>query len=278
MAQFSRTWWGQRFIAALEAFTDPGRLSRGRAYAGDNRILDYKRDGGKVRAKVRGNINPYFGVYEEPIYTTRVSFTPIGDKEWAGAIERIGSRADLITKLLMGEVPDNIDEVFADRGLHLLPHNRQDITTNCSCPDWENPCKHVAGVYNRLASSLDDDPFILFELRGLPRERLRQQLARSPLGRILASALEPHEMPIEPASSFFTAPTREPLDPAVGHREFWQGARRLPPPPAPAAPQVPALLVKKQGDYPAFWLKDTSFIDVMEALYERVRVKSPELK
>ncbi len=68
MAQFSRTWWGQRFIEALEQFTDPARLGRGRSYARGGRILDYKLADGTVTAKVRGSINPYFGVYTEPIY------------------------------------------------------------------------------------------------------------------------------------------------------------------------------------------------------------------
>jgi uncharacterized Zn finger protein len=278
MARFSRTWWGERFIAALEAFTDPARLARGRSYASDYRILEYKLANGKVTAKVRGNINPYFGVYEEPTYTTRVSFTQIDASAWATLIERVGARADLVTRLLMNEVPEGIEQVFMAQGLHLLPANQRDITTDCSCPDWANPCKHVAGVYYRLASSLDDDPFLLFELRGLPRERLRQQLAGSSLGRILASALEPREIPIEPDASYFTVPTREPLDPGISHREFWQGARRVPPPPPPSGSQVPAVLIKKQGDFPAFWPKDHSFIEVMESFYERVRTKNPQLK
>ena len=41
---------------------------------------------------------------------------------------------------------------------------------------------------------------------------------------------------------------------------------------------MPALLVKKQGDYPPFWQKDGSFIEVMEELYDRVRTKSPQMK
>jgi uncharacterized Zn finger protein len=63
------------------------------------------------------------------------------------------------------------------------------------------------------------------------------------------------------------------------HKEFWTGAKRLPAAPsAPSQAGVPALLIKKQGDYPPFWHKDVSFISVMEELYGRVRTKNRQIK
>jgi len=58
MAQFSRTWWGKRFIEALEEFTDSARLGRGRSYASGGKILDKSIN--KITATVK-SINPYFG-------------------------------------------------------------------------------------------------------------------------------------------------------------------------------------------------------------------------
>jgi uncharacterized Zn finger protein len=279
MGQFSRTWWGQRFIAALEQFTDPGRLGRGRSYASGGRILDYTLAKGTVTARVRGSINPYFGVYKEPIYTTSITIKAISAANWTKVIRRIASRADLVTKLLMNEMPDTIEDVFSELDLHLLPHSERDFVTTCSCPDYANPCKHIAGVYYLLASALDNDPFLMFELRGLSRDDLRTELVRSPLGEILASALEAEDVPVEPVASYYTRPSREPAAVRGSHKEFWTGAKRLPPPlTAAAQTSVPALLIKKQGDYPPFWHKDASFIGVMEELYERVRTKSKQMK
>jgi uncharacterized Zn finger protein len=279
MGQFSRTWWGQRFIEALERFTDPARLGRGRSYASNGRILDYTLAKGTVTAKVRGSINPYFGVYKEPLYKTTITIRAISGAEWTTAIRKIASRADLVTKLLMNEMPDTIEDVFAEMGLHLLPSSERDFETNCSCPDWANPCKHIAGVYYLLASALDNDPFLMFELRGLSREDLHAELLRSPLGEVLASALKSEEVQVQPVESYYTRPTREKAPVTPGYKEFWTGAKRLPAPPAPAAQaSVPALLMKKQGDYPPFWPKDLSFISVMEELYERVRTKNKQMK
>jgi len=280
MAQFSRTWWGQRFIAALEQFTDPARLGRGRSYASGGRILDHTLANGTVTARVRGSINPYFGVYKEPIYRTSIKIKPISSANWTKAIRTIASRADLVTKLLMNEMPDTIENAFSGLGLHLLPHSESDFETHCSCPDWANPCKHIAGVYYLLASELDRDPFLMFELRGLSRDALHAELVRSPLGQILSSALKSEEVPaVEPVESYYTRPAREPDAMVASHKEFWTGAKRLPPPPsAPSQPGVPALLIKKQGDYPSFWHKDVSFISVMEELYDRVRTKNRQMK
>jgi uncharacterized Zn finger protein len=162
MPQFSRTWWGQRFIEALEQFTDPARLGRGRSYASGGRILDYKLANGTVTAKVRGSINPYFGVYKEPIYQTSITIKAITPANWTKVIRQIASRADLVTKLLMNEMPDTIEDAFSELDLHLLPHSEHDFKTTCSCPDYANPCKHIAGVYYLLASDLDQDPFVMF--------------------------------------------------------------------------------------------------------------------
>jgi uncharacterized Zn finger protein len=280
MAQFSRTWWGQRFIAALERFTDTARLGRGRSYARNGRILDYKLVKGTVTAKVRGSINPYFGVYEEPTYKTTITIKPISATDWTKVIRQIASRADLVTQLLMNEMPDTIENVFSALGLHLIPHSQSDFTTKCSCPDYANPCKHIAGVYYLLASDLDQDPFVMFELRGLSRDDLHTELARSPLGQILASSLTSDlDIPVEPVESYYTRPTKVPVAGVNSLKEFWTGTKRLPTPLVTASQaSVPALLIKKQGDYPPFWHKDVSFIGVMEELYERVRMKNRQMK
>ncbi|MFN5926340.1 MAG: hypothetical protein ACK466_21725, partial [Pseudanabaena sp.] len=82
MAKHSRTWWGQEFISALESFTDSGRLQRGRSYSGDSRILHFQITKGLATATIRGNVNPYFGVYKEPLYETEVNMTAIAAKDW----------------------------------------------------------------------------------------------------------------------------------------------------------------------------------------------------
>src|SRR6266853_4199405 len=166
----------------------------------------------------------YVVVYKEPIDTICITIKSITAADWTKVIRQIASRADLITKLLMNEMPDTIEDAFSELGLHLLPHSERDFETSCSCPDWANPCKHIAGVYYLLASALDRDPFLMFELRGLSRDALHAELVRSPLGQILSSALKSEEVPaVEPVESYYTRPARQPDTVVASHKEFWTG-------------------------------------------------------
>jgi uncharacterized Zn finger protein len=274
MSQFSRSWWGQKFIAALEEFSDSGRLSRGRSYARNDKVKSFEIKDGVVAAKVRGSVNPYFGVYEEPLYTTMIEFQPISAAKWSAVIALIASKASLISRLLLNEIPDNIEDSFRTLGLHLLPHSHKDFKTDCSCPDYSNPCKHIAGVYYLVAAELDRDPFLLFELRGLSHAELHQELAKSPLGQALSAELLLQNRPPQPLSSYYTRPTTQPVSSIEGLRDFWHGAKRLPQTVAPLPETLVAgIPVKKQGDFPAFWTRDNSFLEAMETLYEQVRDK-----
>lgn len=272
MSGFSRTWWGQHFIEALEDFTDIGRLSRGRSYAGDSRIKAWDLSEGKVTAKIRGNINPYFGVYKEPTYQISVQMTPISKTDWKKIIQSIGSKAGLVTKLMTNEMPETIEKAFAALDTRLLPRDYEDFKVSCSCPDYAVPCKHIAGTCYRLASLLDADPFLLFEMRGLERQTLHKELAKSPLGKILSASLTAEDQEHTPATSYFTQPKPATLPKTVDPNAFWRGEKPLPTTIEPSKPTVvPAVLIKQGGDYPPFWNRQSSFIEVMEALYERIR-------
>jgi uncharacterized Zn finger protein len=275
MAQFSRTWWGQKFIAALEEFSDSARLGRGRAYARNGKIKEHQITNGKITAKVRGSVNPYFGVYKEPLYKVNIEIKQISSADWSKIISYLGSKASLISKLLLGEVPDNIETAFGESKLHLLPHDRQDFKTDCSCPDWENPCKHIAGVYYLVAAELDRDPFLLFELRGITRSQLQQELTKTPLGKALSSALDGGELPIVATASYHTQPQKLTRPLPSTPKDFWQGEKRLPQTVEKSEiATIPAVVVKKGGDFPPFWTQDNSFLEVMEELYERIRKKN----
>ena len=276
MSKFSRTWWGKKFIAVLEQFSDPGRLSRGRSYANNGKVKNFEIIGGIVTAQVRGSVNPYFGVYKEPLYITTIEFQAISAAKWAAAIALIASKASFISRLLLNEIPDNIEEEFALLGLNLLPRSRKDFDISCSCPDWGNPCKHIAGVYYLVAAELDRDPFLLFELRGLSRQDLHSELVKSPLGQALSAELQSFAQR-DPQSvlSYYTRPLTVSPRTMTGLRDFWHGTKRLPPTIEPL-PQtlVPGIPVKKQGEFPAFWHRENSFIEAMETLYKQVRTKS----
>ncbi len=280
----SRSWWSNKFISALESYTEPGRLKRGRSYSSDYRLKSFEIDGGLVLAKVRGSVNPYFGVTKEPTYVTTLEFQPISRSHWAAAIALIATKAGLISKLMMNEIPDNIEDSFSQINMNLLPQGVNDCKTSCSCPDYSNPCKHIAGLYYRVAQELDKDPFLLFQLRGLSKEALQQELSKSALGQALSGELSETAVAAKPVTSLYTRPEITAAPTNLSLEEFWQGIPVAQPGrPASAGGMqgkesvVAAIAIKKQGDYPPFWQRDNSFIEVMEEFYQRVRNKNKDI-
>ncbi|MCY4226914.1 MAG: SWIM zinc finger family protein [Gammaproteobacteria bacterium] len=264
-----RTWWGEKFLDVLEQCMDIGRLRRGRAYSGASRLLEFSIKGHEVKASVRGNINPYFGVYEEPRYSVSVSLQQFSSRDWEKIIFDMTHNAAILSQLLLNEMPSNIERMFSSRGLRLLPSKPSDINSKCSCPDHASPCKHVAGVYYKLASMLDRDPFLAFQLRGMQFDRLRQTLAESDLGHALISQMEAHDHKLEFHSSRYPSPSRN-FEKHPDLQSFWRGAELPEFDDAQNEPVTSAILIKKGGDYPEFWNHNKPLTEMMEPIYERI--------
>lgn len=162
------TWWSRRFIEVLEHFHEGPRLVRGRAYARRGQVIDMEVEAGEVTARVQGS--------RARPYDVRIGVRVLGDADWARVEEAMASQAVFLARLLAGEMPHEIEDVFAATGLSLFPVTADDLAADCSCPDWENPCKHIAAVYYLLAEAFDRDPFLIFAWRGRPRGRLIAEL------------------------------------------------------------------------------------------------------
>ncbi|HET9932437.1 MAG TPA: SWIM zinc finger family protein [Polyangiaceae bacterium] len=160
------TWWGQRWIAALREVLrgQPGRLERGATYARAGRTHDLRVEGGKVVARVTGS--------RSTPYEVRIELRPIPGTVWDAAIREMAKKAQFSAELLAGEMPVEIDDVFSPLGASLFPRERSELETECSCPDWGDPCKHVAATHYVLGEALDRDPFLLFELRGRTKDEV----------------------------------------------------------------------------------------------------------
>jgi uncharacterized Zn finger protein len=170
MKSAGTTWWGQRWIEALQNVLrgDSARLARGRTYARAGRAHDLVVHDGVVTAKVTGS--------RPTPYKITIELAQLPDAAWKGAIAAMAGRAQFAADLLAGQMPKEIDELFRATGNSLFPEKRADLTTSCSCPDWGDPCKHVAATHYVLGEALDRDPFLLFELRGRTKEQVLDAL------------------------------------------------------------------------------------------------------
>jgi uncharacterized Zn finger protein len=161
-------WWSRRFIDVLESFGMSGRLARGRNYARRGQVIGFELTTGYVTAQVQGS--------RPSPYSVRIQVLPLTARQW-GKVERtLAAQALFRAKLLAGEMPHEIEEVFAACGTPLFPRSAGDLEMHCSCPDWEVPCKHLAAVCYVLAEAFDDDPFAMLTWRGRDRETLLDSL------------------------------------------------------------------------------------------------------
>ncbi len=162
--QASREWWSQRWLELLDSYRFKKRLERARNYARQGNILSIKFEGSKVLAQVQGT--------EPEPYKVSLSLEPFSDEQWGYAIETMSQQAIWAAKLLAGEMPQNIEQVFTANGLSLFPFTLSEVRSKCSCPDKANPCKHIGAIYYQLGDRFSEDPFVLFQLRGRTREEI----------------------------------------------------------------------------------------------------------
>ncbi|HAE06041.1 MAG TPA: hypothetical protein DCG18_04630 [Richelia sp.] len=164
----TREWWSQRWLDLLNSYRFKKRLERARNYARQGKILSIEFKGTRVIAKVQGS--------ELEPYRVSIFLDTFTEEEWGFVVATMASKAIFAAQLLAGEMPQNIEDVFAANGLSLFPFTLSDIHSECSCPDTANPCKHIGAVYYRLSDCFSEDPFILFQLRGCTKEQIISNL------------------------------------------------------------------------------------------------------
>jgi len=244
---FADSWWGKRWLQALENFNIGARLSRGRSYARKGQVARLEIGKGRVSAQVQGSRSGAYGIAIE----LKV-FTP---KQWQQIIEQLVEQPIFAAQLLGNEMPEDIETVFSNVGLSLFPQKSGDLRTDCSCPDWSNPCKHIAAVFYLMAEAFDQDPFLLFRLRGIEREEFLVLLKDSGA----AQDLPPEESE--------AAPKLEPEPLPLDNAEFWGENPQYAPPAKPYPPTLHAALPRRLGNLP-FWRSEQDFIQQMEAIYQ----------
>lgn len=274
---FGKSWWAQRWVQVLESFHLGARLTRGRTYARQGQVTDIQIDEGTVTAQVQGS--------RPRPYSVSIEVKTLTAAQWKKVAGRLGKEALYAAKLLAGEIPQDIEVVFGEAGITLFPSRSQDLTTECSCPDWSNPCKHIAAVYYLLGEEFDRDPFLIFRLRGMTREGLVELMGASPAlaesgvpetagarKKKQTSGARGRKRPlpeVEPAAEP-SPPPSEPLPPDPG--AFW-GSPSTPGATGPEAWAAPAreseaALARRLGGFP-FWRGQEGFLEAMDLAYAR---------
>lgn len=234
--EMAEQWWSKRFVDVLAAYGLGSRMQRGRRYARSGQVVTLQVTTGLLSAQVQGSrATPYLVTVQAP---------PLRDDAWDVVEQALRSHVGLVARLMAGELPPELEAIAADAGLALLPDRWVDLTTSCSCPDWESPCKHLAAVLYVFADQLDRDPWLLLTWRG--RER---------------ADLLAHLEAIRTDRADSGLPSWWPLRPSGGDA----GSARWHPPSA-TPPEVPAAVLDRLGHLDADVL-GRPVIDVLREMY-----------
>ena len=159
--RYGVTPWGRWFIDVLDSYRMGERLERGRRYANAGRVLSLEFSGGRAIAKVEGNYSPF--------YKVSIGFPPLEEAEQVYKL--IENDPPLLAQIAAGELPEAFLQKLKKKGINLIPKRWQEMKRTCSCPDYGDPCKHMAALYYIIAREIDSDPHVLFRLRGMDIEK-----------------------------------------------------------------------------------------------------------
>ncbi len=160
--KIARTFWGEAWCKHLEQFSDfENRLPRGRTYVRNGSVCHLEIRQGEIQAMVSGS----------ELYNVTIRINQLSSKKWRDVKGRCAGRIGSLLELLQGRLSKGVMKVVTDpyNGLFPLP---KEIKLVCSCPDWAVMCKHVAAVLYGVGARLDQEPALLFLLRGVNEEEL----------------------------------------------------------------------------------------------------------
>ena len=252
---FGASWWARRWVQALERFSIGSRLARGRSYARRGQVVSIDVGPGEVTASVQGS--------RKRPYRVSIAVATLPESDLHRLRAALAERPAFAASLLAGRMPENVEDAFADVGLSLFPSRKSDLETDCSCPDFANPCKHIAAVYLLLGEEFDRDPFLIFRMRGIKREELLgPDLRRSAEASAwMAPTLAPEPLPGDPEEFWGQPEWNDNSDDLIGPARV---------------PEETAALPRQLGRFP-FWQGSEEFLTALEAVYARASQAGLEL-
>ena len=155
--KFGNTWWGKEWLNAFNSIDDSNRLPRGQTYARNGSVVSLELAVGKIEAQVQGS-------YPRP-YKIKIGIPLLSKHEQQIILDTITNNPFYLAQLLAAKLPPALNQDLMKRGVNLFPLHWKDFSGSCSCPDYANPCKHLAAIIYQIANKIDLNPFTLFELK-----------------------------------------------------------------------------------------------------------------
>jgi uncharacterized Zn finger protein len=167
----AKTFWGKAWCTNLEAYGDyANRMPRGRSYVRNGAVMHLNISRGEIQAIVMGS----------SAYQVEIQITPVSVATWQAIGKDCSGSIDSMIALLQGKLSRAVMERICAPSAGLFPSPRE-ITMACSCPDYAGLCKHLGAVLYGVGTRLDQQPELLFSLRGVDAKNLIAQAGKGGL-------------------------------------------------------------------------------------------------
>ncbi|HYF14673.1 MAG TPA: hypothetical protein VD971_06335 [Phycisphaerales bacterium] len=260
------SWAASRWQRMMEEASEGPALLEGLGYAREGQTKRITYAPGRVDASVQGRaFRPY---------STTITFPIIAPDAWDKAVKALAEGSVYAAKLLAGEMPRNIEDVFDPLELKLFPSAPADVRVTCTCGHPQTPraeggpgwCKHACCVAAFIGAKFSEDPFVIFTLRGLEpsdlMDRLRQR--RAVVG-AAAGATPIYQQRVQEASEVRLPSLEEAVD------DFWElgpGAADIDLSISPAPVKHP--LLRRLGSSPWSGPSEFPLVGLLASCYETI--------
>lgn len=167
--KIAKKFWGMRWCTHFESLGDyANRLPRGRTYVRNGSVCHLAIEKALVRAVVSGS----------SLYKVQVRIETLQAKKWTAIKKQCTGNVQSLFDILQGKLSDGVMQVVTDAKNGLFPQARE-IRFTCNCPDSARMCKHIAATLYGVGARLDEDPSLLFQLRGVDVQELITENTRT---------------------------------------------------------------------------------------------------
>ncbi|MDR2762792.1 MAG: hypothetical protein LBB88_09345 [Planctomycetaceae bacterium] len=156
-SKIAKTFWGVAWCENLESYADYGnRIQRGKTYIRNGSVAHLEISTGKIKAYVAGS----------DTYQIEISIAPLSKNKWDIIKKKCSKEIGSVVELLQGKLSKNVLAIVTDKTNGLFP-KPDEISFDCSCPDFASMCKHIAATLYGVGVMLDAEPELFFKLRGV---------------------------------------------------------------------------------------------------------------
>ena len=180
MDSLGQYYWGQAWLGALIAADHQNRLGRGMSLAREGAIPHFELlQPTTVKASIQGSSGQ--------AYQVSLSLKPFNEEQLSTLYQILSRKRLWQQQWQAGQWILPLVEALSSQGIKLTPTSMDEFDMSCSCPDAAKPCKHLAALFYVLASQIDEDPNLLFRLRGVEPASFISLNFGSPESQILQS-------------------------------------------------------------------------------------------